>query len=66
MGARGAEMKFKKFRYMLGKTRTNTAGKHVVCLGARLEYWPCLKGPFFSIEVGIYRIDIWYGYESHK
>ena len=36
------------------------------CLGCKVGYWPCLRGPFVQVTVGPFRIDAWYGLPSNK
>lgn len=37
-----------------------------VSFGIRFGYWPCLEAPFFELAFGVWRWQIWFGYESYK
>ncbi len=49
----------------LNTTRPSQDGKHAFELGAKVGYWPCLRGPFISIQLGFRRLDFWCGLPSY-
>ena len=52
-------------RLHMSTTRPSPEGKLAFELGAKVGYWPCLKGPFVSVSVGWRRVDLWYGLPSY-
>lgn len=51
----------KRLRWQISTTRPSEDGRLALELGARVGYWPCLEGPFFSVAFGYRRLDVWYG-----
>jgi len=51
----------KRLHLELNKTRPSPNGSLAFELGAKVGWWPCLHGPFISIQLGFRRIDFWYG-----
>ncbi len=54
-----------RLRLHLSMTRPSPEGKLAFEIGVKAGYWPCLKGPFFSISFGFRRIDCWYGLPTY-
>ena len=51
----------RKLHLAMSTTRPSPEGKLTFELGAKVGYWPCLKGPFASVSFGFRRLDLWYG-----
>lgn len=48
-------------RIALRRSKSSPTGRHVQSLGVRFGYWPCLRAPFVSFDLGSWRLDVWYG-----
>lgn len=56
-----------RFRALIRRNRFNPAnGRHAVSVGIRIGWWPCLHGPFVSLDVITHRVDLWFGLPSYK
>lgn len=56
----------KRIHFEHNRTRQSPDGRHAQTLGLRIGYWPCLSGPYISVEIGSHRLDLWYGTASYK
>jgi hypothetical protein len=52
------------FRYEIRRSRMSADGDHVISIGVRLGYYPCLKAPFIQFTLWSWCIDFWYGLPS--
>lgn len=39
--------------------------RHVQSIGIKVGYWPCLLGPFLTVWISRWRIDLWCGLPSY-
>jgi hypothetical protein len=58
-------MRALRWRHKRSKTRPDDQ-RHAQTLGLRLGYWPCLRAPYVSVEVGSHRWDLWWGLPSYE
>lgn len=57
----------RRFRHLVRRSNTEpSTGRHAKSLGLRASYWPCLRGPFITFDIGSYRLDLWFGLPSYK
>ena len=56
----------RRLRIQVRHSKKSPTGASVQSLGVRFGWWPCLRGPFFSIDLGSRRLDIWWGLESYS
>ena len=50
----------------LRENKHSQDGRCAMGFGARVGYWPCLKAPFFQIEMLFWNFSLWYGLPSYK
>ncbi len=56
----------RKLRHGVSCTKQSPAGKHALGYGARVGYWPCLRGPYVQLAWGTRRLDVWFGDPSYR
>ena len=44
----------------------NKSGFQVIYFGARIGWYPCLKGPFIQLAFFKKRFEVWYGLPSYQ
>jgi hypothetical protein len=48
------------------RSRQSKTGRHAQSLGLRLGYWPCLGAPFIGVDVGSWRVEVWWGLPGYR
>lgn len=51
----------RKLRASLRDNQRSPEGVRVFAIGARVGYWPCVKGLFVSATLGFKTLEIWHG-----
>lgn len=44
----------------------SVTGRHVIALGIRFGYWPCLRAPFVTLTLLRWHLDVWFGLPSNQ
>lgn len=55
----------KRLHLTVSRTKTRDDGAYVQAIGVRIGYWPCLRAPFVSVNVGNRIVDLWWGLDSY-
>jgi hypothetical protein len=55
----------RRLRFAVLRTSKSPEGRHAWALGVRVGYWPCLRGPHITINIGTRRYYVWYGLPSY-
>lgn len=56
----------KMFRWKITRNKARYDGVISIGFGQRIGYWPCLRGPFFTVSFLFWRVHLWYGLPSKE
>lgn len=51
-------------RYLIRRRKRRNDGRYAWGFGARIGYWPCMRGPNIALDFAIWQIYVWIGWHE--